>query len=120
MTEEAKKQARAGVVVGMGALTGETKPRPRFDIDVMMQLQPETFSLFLIAMARMQKDTSLLGWFSISGIHGLPSSLWDNVGKAWTADRPWAGYCAHGVMAFPTWHRPYLALLEVCFPATAS
>lgn len=81
MTEEAKKQARAGVVVGMGALTGETKPRPRFDIDVMMQLQPETFSLFLIAMARMQNDTSLLGWFSISGIHGLPSSLWDDVGR---------------------------------------
>jgi tyrosinase len=45
------------------------------------------------------------------GIHGLPSVPWDNVQK--TVGGNWSGYCAHGVMAFPTWHRPYLALLEV-------
>ena len=24
-----------------------------------------------------------------------------------------SGYCAHGTETFPTWHRPYLAMLEV-------
>lgn len=24
-----------------------------------------------------------------------------------------AGYCAHGVETFPTWHRTYLGMLEV-------
>ena len=24
-----------------------------------------------------------------------------------------AGYCAHNTETFPTWHRPYLAMLEV-------
>ena len=25
----------------------------------------------------------------------------------------WWGYCAHSVETFPTWHRPYIAMMEV-------
>jgi tyrosinase len=49
-------------------------------------------------------DTS---FFSISGIHGRPYVEWNGVqvpGKR--------GYCVHGTEQFPTWHRPYVALLE--------
>ena len=36
-----------------------------------------------------------------------------NVASKNEDDQP-SGYCAHGVETFPTWHRPYLAMLEVC------
>ena len=38
--------------------------------------------------------------------------LWDDVaaGKD-TSQAP--GYCAHATTIFPTWHRPYLAMMEV-------
>ena len=53
--------------------------------------------------------------FSFPGIHGLPRTLWDGVGgKSNAADRrQWVGYCAHGQPTFPSWHRPYMALMEV-------
>ena len=65
--EEARQKALNGVVVGMAALTGETKPRERYDIDVMMQILPDTFNLFLHALSRLKEDKELLGYFSIAG-----------------------------------------------------
>jgi tyrosinase len=47
-----------------------------------------------------------------SGTHGRPFIPWDGVGRD---PRGSNGYCAHGSNLFPTWHRPYLALVEVCF-----
>lgn len=42
-----------------------------------------------------------------TGIHGYPYRSWDGVdGKYQT------GYCTHGSVIFPTWHRPYLSLFE--------
>ena len=53
------------------------------------------------------------------GIPGLPKKDWDGVdfpGKK-RPEEPTeeedAGYCAHGVNTFPTWHPPYLAMFEV-------
>jgi Common central domain of tyrosinase len=47
------------------------------------------------------------------GIHGLPKSSWNSVrGKSQTRDGS-SAYCQHGIATFPTWHRPYLAMLEV-------
>lgn len=43
------------------------------------------------------------------GIHGLPLRDWDG------AKVPSGGngsYCPHGIMSFPTWHRPYLAMMD--------
>lgn len=51
-------------------------------------------------------------FFQIGGIHGRPYEDWngaiasDNAGK-------YQGYCTHGTTLFPTWHRPYVLLLEV-------
>jgi tyrosinase len=47
----------------------------------------------------------------LTGIHGLPTNNWDDVGKRFNDSNN--GYCAHGVLIFPTWHRPYLSLVEV-------
>jgi tyrosinase len=49
----------------------------------------------------------------------MPMKYWDGVkGKQNLETKPGenisdAGYCAHGVVQFPTWHRPYLSMLEV-------
>lgn len=55
-----------------------------------------------------------LSHFGIGGIHGMPFVPWEGVG----GDSPvqgsgWSGYCTHGNVLFPTWHRPYVALYEV-------
>lgn len=53
-----------------------------------------------------------------AGIHGLPRAFWDGVKSSNKEVDPqgWAGegYCAHSRPTFPTWHRPYLAMMEVC------
>lgn len=126
----------AGVVVGVGALENN-EIRPRVDIDVMIAKQPDVFNLFLLAVIDLQADSSKLGYFSLAGtflkailtlfnqlildlvgIHGLPTTLWDGVGKEFPETN--GGYCAHGRILFPTWHRPYLALLEVRCPGIVS
>lgn len=57
-----------------------------------------------------KEQTELSSWFQIAGIHGLPHVSWDN------SPGGTEGYCQHGNDVFPTWHRPYVALLEVrCF-----
>lgn len=56
-----------------------------------------------------QKD--LVSFFAIGGIHGLPYEPWDNAFGVTTQK---AGYCTHGSNLFPTWHRAYVALFEVC------
>ena len=64
----------------------------------------------------MQKeDQSLtLSSFQIGGIHGLPNVAWNGVRgiSGWA----WGGYCTHGSVLFPTWHRPYMMLYEVSKP----
>ncbi len=44
----------------------------------------------------------------------MPFVSWEGAG----GNRPvqgsgWGGYCTHGNVLFPTWHRPYVALYEV-------
>jgi tyrosinase len=52
--------------------------------------------------------------FSIGGIHGLPYVEWEGAGGANPVKgSQWGGYCTHGCVLFPTWHRPYVALYEV-------
>jgi tyrosinase len=46
-------------------------------------------------------------YYAIAGIHGLPQKVYDS------AESPGAkGYCEHGTVLFPTWHRPYILLFE--------
>ncbi|KAK1753621.1 hypothetical protein QBC47DRAFT_430447 [Echria macrotheca] len=103
--------ATQGVVVGMKALTGDVQPR--VDIDTLLIEKPDTFNLMLQALALMQKNPNLLGYYSIAGIHGFPSTSWDGVLNEFSSKGAnFGGYCPHGRMIFPTWHRPFLMLLE--------
>lgn len=46
------------------------------------------------------------------GIHGAPGLTWGGV-EAIPGNEN-IGYCNHVSILFPSWHRPYLALYEVC------
>lgn len=46
-------------------------------------------------------------FFVIGGYHGEPFR-----GAGWGSSAYWGGYCNHGNVLFPTWHRAYLKRLE--------
>lgn len=46
-------------------------------------------------------------FFMIAGYHGSPFR-----GAGWGNAQWWGGYCNHGNVLFPTWHRAYLLRLE--------
>ena len=46
-------------------------------------------------------------FFMIGGYHGEPFR-----GAGWGSSAYWGGYCNHGNVLFPTWHRVYLLRLE--------
>lgn len=46
-------------------------------------------------------------FFMIGGYHGEPFR-----GAGWGSSAYWGGYCNHGNVLFPTWHRAYLLRLE--------
>ena len=46
-------------------------------------------------------------FFMIGGYHGEPFR-----GAGWGNSSYWGGYCNHGNVLFPTWHRAYLVRLE--------
>lgn len=52
-----------------------------------------------------------MSYFQIASIHGLPYTRWPGEGKG--TDVAEKGYCSHGSVLFPTWHRPYVSLFEV-------
>eukprot|EP00775_Hariotina_reticulata_P011637 gene11637-11782_t len=56
--------------------------------------------------------TSARSFYQIAGIHGAPFVAYDGVGAAEDEYSQWGGYCWHGSQLFPTWHRPYVMLLE--------
>jgi tyrosinase len=46
-------------------------------------------------------------FFVLGGLHGEPFR-----GAGWGSNAYWGGYCNHGNILFPTWHRVYLLRLE--------
>lgn len=46
-------------------------------------------------------------FFKLGGFHGEPFR-----GAGWGSSAYWGGYCNHGNVLFPTWHRVYLIKLE--------
>ncbi|TFK69976.1 Di-copper centre-containing protein [Pluteus cervinus] len=75
--------------------------------------------LYLQALSALKQEgpTQLKGFYQIAGIHGLPYTDWDDTKKPGEGSPPqkkeqWEGYCTHGNVLFPTWHRPYVALYE--------
>jgi len=76
------------------------------------QLMLTAFSAEIQAEA--QTNQYPLSFFQLGAIHGLPYQPWNNVSGV--DDRTWGGYCTHGSVLFPTWHRPYVMLYEVSTP----
>ncbi|KAH9080397.1 photo-regulated tyrosinase [Lactarius deliciosus] len=96
-----------------GTAQGAAAPN-RLEINDFVKTK-EPFSLYIQALNVMFKtpQSNSTSHFSIGGIHGLPFVQWEGSGSA----RPvqgsqWGGYCTHGSVLFPTWHRPYVALYE--------
>ncbi len=70
------------------------------------------------AMSRTpEKDAT--SFFQVGGIHGAPYVPWPGVSPDPNLPNLKKGYCTHGSVLFPTWHRPYVVLYEVCASTTA-
>ncbi|KAF8500857.1 photo-regulated tyrosinase [Russula emetica] len=96
-----------------GATQGAVAPNRREINDLVKDT--DQFSLYIQALTAMftTPQSNPLSQFGIGGIHGLPYVQWEGSGGT----RPvqgsqWGGYCTHGNVLFPTWHRPYVALYE--------
>jgi len=65
-------------------------------------------------MYNKDSQDNIQSYFQVAGIHGLPYIPWNGAtGAAFDPDTQWGGYCIHGSVLFPTWHRPYMMLFEV-------
>lgn len=113
----------------------------RLHITDMEKSYPYQFSLFILSYSAIQgvRDTSLgitlpdielpaASYFEIAGIHGKPYreyagdrktpkervADYDENNPKDTLPTPsrFGGYCNHGSVSFPTWHRPYMMLIE--------
>ncbi|KAF9629012.1 hypothetical protein BFW01_g10215 [Lasiodiplodia theobromae] len=112
-------QAHAnGKVVGLESIS-DGQPQPRREIDDLMMNEPVVFNLFLLVLESIQKDQAdndgqqdKMSFFEIAGIHGLPNRPWNKLSVQKNMYTGEIGYCVHGSSLFPTWHRPYLAMIE--------
>ncbi|KAI8994151.1 tyrosinase [Trametes punicea] len=97
-----------------GPVGGQTEGAPapnRLEINDFVKNE-EMFSLYIQALDTMYRSgqEQIISFFQIGGIHGLPYVAWDGAGADDPAET--SGYCTHGCVLFPTWHRPYVALFE--------
>lgn len=88
-------------------------PRVRKDINTLSQAE---LDLLIKAFAGIQAnepdlekldDPNPKDFFTIAGFHGMPFR-----GAGYNNPQWWGGYCNHGNVLFPTWHRTYLLCLE--------
>ncbi|KAG8690094.1 hypothetical protein FRC11_013883 [Ceratobasidium sp. 423] len=96
-------------------------PGPPVRLDIVdMQMKQEyqyQFSLFVRSLTEIMKEgftPKAASFQEIAGIHGMPYVPWlgDSDEARQTTRGPWLGYCNHASILFPTWHRPYLMVLE--------
>jgi len=86
----------------------EIKMRVRLSVRELSK-DPVKLNAFLRAFKKIQElppDNPNSFWV-IAGYHGEPFE-----GTAWTEGKGWGGYCQHGNVLFPFWHRAYLLRLE--------
>ncbi|KAF8171240.1 tyrosinase [Mycena galopus ATCC 62051] len=99
--------------------TGAAAPN-RLEIHSFVKNQVQ-FSLYIQALQQIfgQNQGAVASFFSIAGIHGLPYQEWDGSGNKPVTTNGWEGYCTHGNVLFPTWHRPYVGLYEATLQTAA-
>jgi tyrosinase len=96
-----------------GMQQGAAAPN-RLEINDLVN-SPQQFSLYIQALIAMfqTSQSDQTSHFGIGGIHGLPYVQWEGAGGTHPVKgSQWGGYCTHGCVLFPTWHRPYVALYE--------
>ena len=88
---------------------------PRLEIRDLKK-NADQWNLYLLGMERFQgKDKNdRLSYYQVSGVHGRPFQTWNNFPTPLVNQ---AGFCPHAQALFGSWHRPYLAIYEVCEPA---
>ncbi|KAI9840552.1 MAG: hypothetical protein M1837_001532 [Sclerophora amabilis] len=98
--------AVTGSTTGINAATGQRPFRKEFRT---FQSSGAAFDLYILALQKLQDEPqgNQLSYYQLSGIHGRPYIPWDGVNGEFGG-----GYCTHGSIIFPPWHRPYLALYE--------
>ncbi|KAF8202684.1 tyrosinase [Mycena galopus ATCC 62051] len=94
---------------------GASGVEPRQEIHNFVKVQDQ-FSLYIQALQRIydQNQPDVASFFSMAGIHGLPYQQWDD-----TPSDTQDGYCTHGNVLFPVWHRPYMGLYEQALQTAA-
>ncbi|KAH8818915.1 common central domain of tyrosinase-domain-containing protein [Flagelloscypha sp. PMI_526] len=104
---------------------------PRLEIRDLA-LNPYQWSLFIRAVTNVMKpgykqnNTDAPSWKRMGGIHGAPFKQWsgDPNGPSKPVNSPdpdqWTGYCHHGAILFPTWHRVVVLLMEQSVVTEAS
>ncbi|KAJ3802926.1 tyrosinase [Lentinula aff. detonsa] len=103
-----------------GSTSGAAAPN-RLEINDFVK-QEEQFSLYIQALQFIysgKSQSDIDSFFQIGGIHGLPYIPWDGAGKEPVDTDAWEGYCTHGSVLFPTFHRPYVLLVEQAIQAAA-
>ncbi|KAK7953523.1 hypothetical protein PG988_014217 [Apiospora saccharicola] len=101
------------IVPNTGGVNQQTGERPdRLEINGFASSNSPGWDLFVQCLSDIQQrpQTTIDSWYQISGIHGRPYAAWDNGKRAQGAQA--GGYCPHSSVLFPTWHRPYIQLLE--------
>ncbi|KAJ7755497.1 photo-regulated tyrosinase [Mycena metata] len=91
-------------------------PSPRLEIQAFVQNE-KFFSLYIQALTAMtgHDQKNVKSHFQVAGVHGRPYVQWNNSGGTDPIQPPadgWDGYCFHGSVLFPNWHRPYVAAYE--------
>lgn len=87
-----------------------------------LQSDHRQFSLYILSLRELMKEHFNVNDFSypsIAGIHGQPYVEWGSSGPE-TSDTQFGGYCTHGSVLFPTWHRVYTLLFEQALFAKAN
>jgi tyrosinase len=93
--------------------TGSVKPSVNVRLEINDFVKNDYhFSLYVMALRSFfEKDEpDFRSYFGVAGIHGRPYIPWG--GAKGQSQWAFGGYCVHGSVLFPTWHRPYLALFE--------
>jgi tyrosinase len=83
-------------------------PPPRIRKDITTLTRDELTLLIKAWQGIQAKDPEDdYSFFKIAGYHGMPFR-----GAGWGNSQWWGGYCHHGNILFPTWHRAYVYRLE--------
>lgn len=81
-------------------------PRVRKDIRHLTEAEEEKL-LFAFRWIQTLSHDHPDSFYNIAGLHGQPFR-----GAGYTNKDYWGGFCQHGNVLFPTWHRAYLLRLE--------